>query len=537
MSYIALYRRFRPSKFKEILGQEHITRTLKNQIIANRVGHAYLFSGGRGTGKTSAAKILSRVVNCLAPHDGEPCNECDVCKGILSSSIIDVVEMDAASNNGVENIRQIREEVVFLPTLCKYRVYIIDEVHMLSTGAFNALLKTLEEPPSHIIFILATTEPQRLPATILSRCQRFDFKRISDENIIKKLDIICNEMNIKIEEQALKVIASLSEGALRDAISILERCIVDGDKEITEEKIKDLVGIPKTEYMYKILYGIIENNSLEVLKIINEVLEDGKDLMNLLWEMIKYTRDVLTYKASGIVKLYNEEEVSKIDELSQKVSKEKLLFLIKKFSEIENDVKWSSQQRIIFEAAIVRICEEKNDGNIFELENRIKNLENKLAGVNEHIIQNPIVSDTSPKQIKNEKKMESTDRAPKQIVKSIEKTQSTDNEYLSEWEDIIKEIKNNGKVMLYTNLINTKAKQINDMIIGIEFAKGGLSFGKTVVEKEDNMHALKKAIVEVLGKDMHVKCLEQNNNISKKESSEIQDFEKELGIKINIIDG
>ena len=205
MSYTALYRKFRPISFNEMVGQEHITKTLKNQIIAKRVGHAYLFSGGRGTGKTSAAKIMARAINCLNPkEDGEPCNECEICRAILNGSLTDVVEMDAASNNSVEDVRAIRDEVNFLPTIAKYRVYIIDEVHMLSTGAFNALLKTLEEPPEHVKFILATTEPQKLPATILSRCQRFDFKRISVEDIIKRLKVICKESEIQITEEAVK---------------------------------------------------------------------------------------------------------------------------------------------------------------------------------------------------------------------------------------------------------------------------------------------------------------------------------------------
>ena len=224
MEYTALYRKFRPLKFDEIVGQEHIVRTLKNELINDRVGHAYLFNGGRGTGKTSAAKILARAVNCLNPKDGEPCNECAVCKAALEGSLTDIVEMDAASNNSVEDVRAIRDEVNFLPTVAKYRVYIIDEVHMLSTGAFNALLKTLEEPPAHVKFILATTEPQKLPATILSRCQRFDFKKISNDNIEKRLNFVCEQSNIDITPEAKKLIAILAEGAMRDALSILERC-------------------------------------------------------------------------------------------------------------------------------------------------------------------------------------------------------------------------------------------------------------------------------------------------------------------------
>ena len=298
LEYTALYRKFRPLTFNELVGQDHITRTLKNQIVSNRIGHAYLFNGGRGTGKTSSAKIFARAINCLNPKDGEPCNECEICKAILSGSLTDVVEMDAASNNSVEDIRAIRDEVNFLPTLAKYRVYIIDEVHMLSTGAFNALLKTLEEPPAHVKFILATTEPQKLPATILSRCQRFDFKRISNEDIVKRLEVVCKEADIEITSEALKTIAVLSEGAARDALSILERCVQEGNKGIDEDKVKELVGIPKTTFVSRIVENIINNNAEEALGAVNEVLKDGKDIQNLLWEIIKYIKDILIYKTS-----------------------------------------------------------------------------------------------------------------------------------------------------------------------------------------------------------------------------------------------
>ena len=313
MGYTALYRKFRPITFSEIVGQEHITRTLRNQIVAGRVGHAYLFNGGRGTGKTSAAKILARAINCLNPQDGEPCNECEICKGAINGSLTDIVEMDAASNNSVEDIRSIREEVNFLPTKAKYRVYIIDEVHMLSTGAFNALLKTLEEPPEHVKFILATTEPQKLPATILSRCQRFDFKRISNENIIKRLNIVCEQSGIEITKEAMNIIAVLAEGAMRDALSILERCIQDGENKIDEDKIKDLVGIPKITYVHNIIDSLFKYDVDNTLKNVDIVLNEGKDINNLLWEMIKYTKDLLVYKASQKLDLYSEEEIANIE--------------------------------------------------------------------------------------------------------------------------------------------------------------------------------------------------------------------------------
>ena len=315
LEYTALYRKFRPLTFEEIVGQEHIVKTIKNEIINNRVGHAYLFNGGRGTGKTSAAKILARAVNCLNPKNGEPCNECEICKAALEGSLTDIVEMDAASNNSVEDVRAIRDEVNFLPTLAKYRVYIIDEVHMLSTGAFNALLKTLEEPPTHVKFILATTEPQKLPATILSRCQRFDFKKISNQNIEKRLDFVCKESKIDITPEAKKLIAILAEGAMRDALSILERCMQE-EELITEDLVKELVGIPKTENVNQITTSILNKDTDNALKTIDNVLEQGKDISNFLWEIIKYVKDILVYKTNTKLEIYSEEELANIKKLS-----------------------------------------------------------------------------------------------------------------------------------------------------------------------------------------------------------------------------
>ena len=317
MAYIALYRKFRPLKFEDMVGEEHITKTLKNQIIYGRVGHAYLFSGGRGTGKTTSAKILARAVNCLNPQNGEPCNECEICKEILDGSLTDVIEMDAASNNSVDDIREIRDEVNFLPTKAKYRVYIIDEVHMLTTGAFNALLKTLEEPPEHVKFILATTEPQKLPTTILSRCQRFDFKKLSNSDIVKRLKIICKESEIKISEEALELISVLAEGAMRDGISILERCAQESTEEISEELVKELVGIPKLEYISEIVKGILEKDEIKALNVIDKVIDEGKDLYNFLWEIIKYMKDILIYKSTKKLNIYSKDEMKEIEEISK----------------------------------------------------------------------------------------------------------------------------------------------------------------------------------------------------------------------------
>ena len=372
MAYTALYRKFRPLKFSDMVGQEAITKTLRNQITSGRVGHAYLLNGTRGTGKTTTAKILARAVNCLNPQDGEPCNECEICKAALSGSLTDIVEMDAASNNSVDDIRAIRDEVNFLPTLAKYRVYIIDEVHMLSTGAFNALLKTLEEPPAHVKFILATTEPQKLPATILSRCQRFDFKKISNDDISKRLEYVCKESNIEITKEALKIISVLADGAMRDALSILERCIQEGNDKIDENLVKDLVGIPKLTFIAQIMKAIAEYKVEDILKTIEDITNQGKELNNLLWEIIKYTKDMLVYKTGGKLEIYSQDELKQMDEISKQISKERLLQIIYALSELENNMKWSSQKTVLFEVEMIKLCSPQESVNTSGLEDITK---------------------------------------------------------------------------------------------------------------------------------------------------------------------
>ena len=546
MGYTALYRKFRPLNFSEMVGQEHITRTLKNQIMANRVGHAYLFNGGRGTGKTSAAKILARAINCLNPQDGEPCNECEICKGAISGSLTDIVEMDAASNNSVEDIRSIREEVNFLPTKAKYRVYIIDEVHMLSTGAFNALLKTLEEPPEHVKFILATTEPQKLPATILSRCQRFDFKKISNEDIIKRLEIVCKESNIEITKEAMQIIATLSEGAMRDALSILERCIQDGENQINEDKIKDLVGIPKMVFVHDIVEAIIQYDVDKALVTVNKVLEDGKDISNLLWEIIKYVKDILLYKATNHVELYNEEEKQKVKEISEKVEKERLINLVYAFSELENEMKFSTQKSIIFQAGIIKLCSkltvnQNSHNNDADLEQRVEKIENYLrshTGNSNSYRQQPAGTEvkmayniaTSATQTvpKNEKK---TTASPKKMETST--YSSKVEEY---WPQIVRDLKQNGKIVLYTNLMNTRAREINDMTVGIEFPNGLTSFGKTVLEKQENIKELTNLVSMASGKPMNIKYITNVGNAGETKEPNIKTIANDSDIPFHVIE-
>ena len=546
MNYTALYRKFRPTTFEEMVGQEHITRTLRNQIMAGRVGHAYLFNGGRGTGKTSAAKVLARAINCLNPKDGEPCNECEICKAAINGSLTDIVEMDAASNNGVDDIRQIREEVNFLPTKAKYRVYIIDEVHMLSTGAFNALLKTLEEPPEHVKFILATTEPQKMPATILSRCQRFDFKQISNDDIIKRLKIVCNEIKVDVTDEALKVIAVLAEGGMRDALSILERCLQDGETKIDEDKVKDLVGIPKLSYINKIVNCIVNSDVNTALETIKEVTDDGKDIQNFLWEIIKYVKDILVYKSSKSLNLYSEEELKEIEKLAEKMSKEQLLSIVYELSNLENDMKFSSQRLILFQVGIIKLCSGEisaksssqasggntDSGELQALKSKITQLEMQISGLKSEIINRPanIVNNTAAKTV--ETGNNTAKEIPKRPIQTVEV-----GEKLKTWPKIVGEIKDAGKIGLYTSLINSVASNINDMVMGIEFPNGLTPFGKTMLEKTENVAELEKRISMECGKPMKVKYLDgKKQNIVHKEENPIQSFAQDNDIPFNVVD-
>ena len=544
--YTALYRKFRPITFSEVVGQEHITRTLKNQIITNRVGHAYLFNGGRGTGKTSSAKILARAINCLNPKDGEPCNECEICKAALNGSLTDIVEMDAASNNSVEDIRSIREEVNFLPTKAKYRVYIIDEVHMLSTGAFNALLKTLEEPPEHVKFILATTEPQKLPATILSRCQRFDFKRISNDDIKKRLKIVCEESKINITEGALNIIAILSDGAMRDALSILERCNQDTDT-IDEDKVKDLAGIPKTIYVSSIVKNILEYNVEGTIQSIDNILNEGKDLENFVWEILKYVKDMLVYKSSKKAELYSEEEIKEIDDMLNGVSSERLVNLIYSLSEIQNNMKLTTQKSILFQAGMIKLCynnassKDSSIGTDSNLEKRIEKIENYLKSNGTRNIETNIIK---PSYISN-----NIEAKPKGVASeektNVVKSKINENNKVSyqgkiedSWPKIVNDLKQNGKIVLFSNLMDTKATQLNDMTVGIQFPKGINAFGKTILEKQENIHELTRLVSIACGKQMNIKYIDTStsNVVENSVENDIKNLVNDSDISFNITD-
>lgn len=381
MAHQAIYRKWRPTVFEDIVGQGHITRTLKNQIINNKLGHAYLFCGTRGTGKTTCAKVLSRAVNCLNPNDGSPCNECTVCKGILDGSIMDVKEIDAASNNGVDNIREIREDVQYVSANTKYTVYIIDEVHMLSTGAFNALLKTLEEPPENVIFILATTEAHKIPQTILSRCQRFDFKRIRPEDITLRMKEIAKGDNFKITDEGYATLSRLADGSMRDGLSILERVTSSTDDEITAEVITKILGISDNEQIFSITDALVDGDINTILSIIDNVLSDGKDIKVFNDSLISHFRDLLVLKVSkspeGILD-YSADTLRKLKKQSEKLTFEKLSNAINILTSAQAEAKWVKSPRVIFELAYIKLSRPEIDNSPDALLDRMTTLEQKL---------------------------------------------------------------------------------------------------------------------------------------------------------------
>ncbi|MCR6547046.1 DNA polymerase III subunit gamma/tau [Dehalobacterium formicoaceticum] len=366
MAYVALYRQWRPQKFEDVAGQDHISKTLKNAIKANRIVHAYLFTGPRGTGKTSSAKILAKAVNCLAPVEGEACDQCEMCKRFKSGQAMDMIEIDAASNRGIDEIRDLREKVKYAPVEGKYKIYIIDEVHMLTTEAFNALLKTLEEPPKHVIFILATTEPHKVPITVLSRCQRFDFKRIGMRFIIDRLQHICTVEGLKVNDAALQMIAKKAEGSMRDALSLLDQCLSFSEEMITEETIASLLGAVDNEFIKNIVLSMAERDYGRMISLIDSLIQEGKDIRLFHHDLTEYFRNLI------LVKLSNK-AVEKLDvpdflhrdlaEQSKIFTVEVLFNILDVLSEGEAQLKNSTQPRITLELSLIRAARipEKND--------------------------------------------------------------------------------------------------------------------------------------------------------------------------------
>ena len=350
MAYVALYRAYRPKAFEEVAGQKVIIKTLQNALMHDKIQHAYLFSGPRGTGKTSIAKIFAKAVNCLSPVNGSPCNKCDVCKGIDRGDIPDVIEIDAASNNGVDEIRELRDKVKYMPSVGKFKVYIIDEVHMLTTGAFNALLKTLEEPPKHVIFILATTEVHKIPPTILSRCQRFDFKNIETRDMVEKLNEIVEKEQISITEDAVIAIAENAEGGLRDAISLLDQAISYADDEISEEDVHQVSGSVSKAALKEILLAIVNKEVSKAIVILKDLIAEGKETSRIVTDLILALRDILIEKTMKV-------DLPKYTELLSVFPIEKIYFYLEVLNKSSQDIKWTHQKRAYVELALIKMME------------------------------------------------------------------------------------------------------------------------------------------------------------------------------------
>lgn len=509
----ALYRAYRPQTFDDVVGQEHIIKTLKNQIESNNVGHAYLFSGTRGTGKTSTAKIFARAVNCLHSINQEPCNKCEVCEDILHDNIMDVVEIDAASNNSVDDIRELRENVKYSPTKSKYKVYIIDEVHMLSQGAFNALLKTLEEPPSYIIFILATTEPHKIPATILSRCQRFDFKRVTVADMTARMRKICDEENIEVEERALNLVARNAQGALRDALSILDQCISFGGDNISYKDVVELLGTVNLEQLFELAKHIIDQNTRESLQLLNEFVVWGKDIKNLINDLIDHFRNLMVCKVSTeleeIISLPNE-TIEQLKHQSENVDTNELIRILNILSITQDSMKSSSNPRVLAEVTMMKIAQPMFDESKEALIKRIENLEKIIESgnikVSNSTVENNsksevgIVEDTKEEVIYEEVKSED--------VKLVE----------SSWKNILQRIKKDKKMPIYALLSEAKNFNVYSSMLYIVF-DDKFDFAKTRLSSPDTIEYLEGIIREILNRSFNIKIVL---------SSEVKDIKLEI---------
>lgn len=533
MSYMALYREWRPQLFSDIVGQEHISRTIQNAIRTNRIAHAYLFCGPRGTGKTTTAKVLAKALNCLEGPEAEPCNRCETCKRVTDGSSMDVMEIDAASNRGIDEMRDLREKVKFAPTEGKYRIYIIDEVHMLTTEAFNALLKTLEEPPGHVIFILATTEPHKIPLTILSRCQRFDFRRIGLSDITGRLREVVEELGVVADDEALSLIARTSDGGMRDALSVLDQCISFGGNEITVEHINTVLGTVNTEFLFLMCEIFKENDVTAGLKIIDSLVRQGKDVRQFTKDLTEHLRNLLmTDVCSDAEELVpvTAEVLQKMREQASVLGRKKIISLIDLFTSTEQDMKWTSQPRLILELAVIKSGDIALIEDYRQLTDRINKLEVQLAqGHLPAAVPGQVKSVPSQSPKKDIQNREASVKPPDGPVKlsddlvkppgtgeqpKIQEIPVADDAWPDGavdaqtvkncWQEILERIK---KVRMSARAFLIEGEPMN-------IDKGNLilkfpveySFHKEKVEQPENRTAIEQVIKEVTGADLKIKC-------------------------------
>ena len=542
--YQALYRKWRPKSFSDVYGQPHVTRTLQSQLESGRISHAYLFTGSRGTGKTTCAKILSKAVNCLNPVDGNPCNECEICRGIENGSILDVIEIDAASNNGVDNIRDLREEANFTPANAKFRVYIIDEVHMLSIGAFNALLKTLEEPPSHVIFILATTEIHKLPSTILSRCQRFDFKRIAPEDITARLMYVAENENVNLTSNAANLIARIADGGMRDALSLLDRCFAMGT-DIDEETVSDAAGIAGTIHLFSFSEFVAKGDFTSSLKLVSKLHSESCDIDSLCTELTLHFRNLMVAKTvndcEGLI-VCSKDELLKIKERASELKLSKILSCIEILEQTAKNIKNAANKKIQLEAAVIKMCSpsaSSGEGISADLEERISAIEEKLAALSGG---KPVVSAPAPQPAPKPAPMPEPEAKPEPVSAPEPKAEPEEEEEkaplppapdvdipdgnFAGWPDVLEKIMKYD-IPLFGIMANSTATIKNGRVVIHSDNPTLFDFICTDTHSKE----LARAVYEVVGKKMKIAV--SNNEKPKAATSPLENLKS----KINTFNG
>ena len=519
MAYMALYRKWRPDNFANLVGQDHVSRTLANAIKSGRIGHAYLFTGPRGTGKTSTARILAKALNCEHGPTTEPCNKCEACQRINSGSSMDVFEVDAASNRGIDEIRDLRETVKFAPVNGRYKVYIIDEVHMLSRDAFNALLKTLEEPPAHVVFIMATTEVYKVPATIQSRCQRYDFKRITIDDIFNRLKTVVADMDIEVEDDALRMIAVKADGGMRDALSILDQCIALSEQSLTIDRVQQLLGLVGKEWLDKLVGALQSKDAAVVLTMVDEIIRTGKDLQQVLGELGIHFRGLMIFKAAGRVDgvdYYSQTDES-IKKQAAGFTQEQIVWIIRRIHEATNEVKWSPQPRIAVEAALLEICQRDNlmntastmgmgssvqsvdDGRIAQLEAKLARMMGMLksggAAGNGGTVKDSVAT------------MPSAAKVTTAVAKPIQVAANITEDGIELWQRTLDNLRSTGKEQVMACLQNCTFMGLNDVQFVLGTPKGVI---KGLLERIYRKN-IEEAFNGVSGLNLSLVCQEVEN--------------------------
>lgn len=527
MAYTALYREWRPKTFNDVVGQEHITTTLKNQILNHRIAHAYLFCGTRGTGKTSTAKVFAKALNCLNLQDGEPCNECEMCRKINEGLAIDVTELDAASNNGVDKIRDIIDDVKYPPQEAKYKVYIMDEVHMLSAGAVNAFLKTLEEPPNNVIFILATTDPQKLPITILSRCQRFDFKRINNNEITARLRKIVDDQNVLADERSLNLIARVSDGAMRDSLSILDQAISMGNGNVDYNTVVSMLGLVTNEHLFNLTNAVIQRSVEKSIGIIEDVIYSGKDIYLFIKDLITHYRNLLMAKVTNNpeeVLDMSEENIALIKEQSARLRAEEIMRCIRILQEAENNAKLSKQARLYCELAIIKMCKIEYDTSsevmltrLNKLEENLKNGSIKVATVES---QNNNINAVK-KSINNvESKKPTKTQHIEETLSGNSDSRITINDVQKAWRDILEAFKAR-RAMVISSLIQIgKPIACANGIVTVQFEKQ-YQFSRDRLSESKNKPIINEVFSEILQENIKVNFVVEEDNKGSKSTEDI----------------